>query len=696
MKLKKLLLLTLCVCMLLPMLLTACQDSAPDNIEVIPNRPAPTAVYLTLPNDADSETLRQAEILFDGLRAAGYEMVMGNEATHTPELLDTALEICFGALSGEESQTRIKALGDCAWGVQVANGKIYVVASAPFLLASAVEHVLSVDLTGKPSLDMTLAANEKTETLPLQAIFKDNAFSITITGDDSEEGVKDAKTALSKHLQTLTDVKLSSKGSITVKIDLLSTSVKSKFNMYWIKSNENEITISSKTKAGLKKATDTFYQMIRMLSDLEDAKTLQFPKSFTYAAPIYDELPTLPHLSGAVVYDANFDGAYTLIREGANNSIFNDYTKKLEEEGYVLRDTRVVDFEYYSHDEKNYHSSDKDRKNEYRLYTNDDYMVYAYLSGNTAMRVIGASIEEYEAYAAVNADTAQGDGKSFFAMLDIGGKNEGKPGAVYGQGMCLVYKLNDGRFILVDGGQWADDDLAATEVDRLYEWLLAHSDNGKIVIAAWLFTHHHSDHINVTWKFEERYGDRVEIQHFLYNFPSQDYAFNIPGGNIKKDYYSIRFPRMKNFLARYDCLVARTGQVYQFANCTIEILYTHDDFYPRIAKSFNNTCTVFKITIEGKSFLVAGDLEEPGQEHCITQTGSWLESDFLQATHHGYNGLLSFYQYIAGKTPTIALWPLPVGNSVKNLEANLWLKNSAKENVYSFNGIYFLELSEKE
>ena len=109
--------------------------------------------------------------------------------------------------------------------------------------------------------------------------------------------------------------------------------------------------------------------------------------------------------------------------------------------------------------------------------------------------------------------------------------------------------------------------------------------------------------------------------------------------------------------------------VYNFADCSIEILATHEDFYPDPLNIYNNSSTIFKITLAGKTFLVAGDLQEEGQIKHIKRTGTLLEADFLQVTHHGCNGQIEFFKYIVGgtlakpNTDTIIIWPLPKGEN---------------------------------
>lgn len=401
------------------------------------------------------------------------------------------------------------------------------------------------------------------------------------------------------------------------------------------------------------------------------------------AAPVNTSPVPLPE--GVTLYDGNFnDNTCTYLLENASYETYTAYVKTLTDAGFVLRESTKNEYEYLSFDSPNYkEGKDNDRFNEFRLFTNEDYMVHAYyLEGNKKLRVVVSDIEAYNDYAAVSATNA----KSYetvttptFAMLDIG--------AYSAQGMCFVYRLSDGRFILIDGGQWSDD-RTTEEATRLYNYLKELSPNGKVVIAAWLITHLHSDHMNIAWLFEQMYGDVAEIQSYMYNFPSYEYARSVPGSNLKVDYYTKRYPMMHELMDRYTNLVAHTGFTYQFADCTIEILYTHEDFYPNQIKSFNNSSTVYKITLGGKTFLVAGDLEEPGQKVCNQQAGNLLDADFLQITHHGHNGQIEFYQYIVNNEleDTIVLWPQPkkVGSSTYEKPANKWIVENVKQIHYAY------------
>lgn len=405
----------------------------------------------------------------------------------------------------------------------------------------------------------------------------------------------------------------------------------------------------------------------------------------------------VPTPDGATLYDGNFDNTVTYVVGNANYEAFAAYTKKLEAAGYLLKEERSTSYEYLSFDTPNYKAGgDNTRENFFKTYVNKDYMIHTYFcEGTKNLRAVVSPVADYEEYAAVNKPQAYKTVTTpLFASLDMGSYAD--------QGFCFVYRLSDGRFILVDGGQWAENK-PKDDAYRLYDWLKAHADydgdgnyeNNKITIAAWLFTHNHSDHINIAMLFHDLFKDEVEIQTYLYNFPSYEYSRSIPGNNVKVDYYTVRVPMMHRLLQNNNTLVAQTGFVYYFADCSIEILYTHSDFYPNEIKSFNNSSTVYKITLAGKTFLVAGDLEEPGQKVCNKMAGNLLDADYLQITHHGYNGQIEFYQYIVGldqagnfKTnDTVVLWTLPskeITSLYTRNAANKWIKANVPQIHFGF------------
>ena len=449
------------------------------------------------------------------------------------------------------------------------------------------------------------------------------------------------------------------------------------------------------------------------------------------------DIADIPVPAGATLYNGNFDATTcTYVLDKTTKAKFDAYRTELVNAGFELKEEKVTDYQFSKFDVTNtpsdgnytYNGNYKGNTtyhNYFFTYTNADYMVHTYFcEGDGGMRVIVSEIEEYEKYVDVRNDnkTYTDVTDPLFAILDIGGKditltkgtNAGSKITGVTNGMCLVFRLSDGRFVIVDGGYWNAKDTEGECVERLYNWLMEHADydkdgnykNNKVNIAAWVFTHHHSDHISVGWKFNQMYQakDNVEVENYLYNFPDYEYAISVPGSNIDPGYYTEWFPKMGDLMKRNNNLVAHTGFNYQFADMSIEILYTHEDMFPNSIKSFNNSNTVYKFTLAGKTFLVAGDLEEPGQIDAIKMTGTLLESDFLQVTHHGCNGQMEFFKYIVGldqngdfNTDTTVIWPLPKGEDLSWFEgtsaravAMRWLKEMfRKENDQENDQIHY-------
>ena len=212
-------------------------------------------------------------------------------------------------------------------------------------------------------------------------------------------------------------------------------------------------------------------------------------------------------------------------------------------------------------------------------------------------------------------------------------------------GMGYVIRLADGRFIVIDGG--ADDN---QDYIKLYNIIKSQCVTGEVpVIAAWILTHGHDDHYGNFFKFAQTYATTGEVivQNAIYNLPSGG-AGGLSDGAIDAATLSIPGIRL---------IYARTGQVHLVGGAQIEILYTHEDLYPAVINSGNNTSTIFRITIEGQTVMFLGDCESQEASQVVGRYGSALKSDIMQQAHHGYwAGSVALYQAI---DPTVVLWPSP-------------------------------------
>jgi len=260
-----------------------------------------------------------------------------------------------------------------------------------------------------------------------------------------------------------------------------------------------------------------------------------------------------------------------------------------------------------------------------------------------------------------------------------------------GAGLCHVIRLDNGEFIIIDSGNQGKQQL-------IYNALISlNGNNEKIVIAAWIFTHFHQDHIGGFCDFvdNDTYLEKVQIKSIIYN-PPERFFLDISKQNSAGDRANIiRWKGHLEKLQKTGTVVyqARTGQKYGFGNAVIEIIGTFDDlapFYMR-ADSSNHTSMQFTVTIEGQKLMYVGDATSNGLLLAAKRYGDYLKSDFVQLAHHGYgDGSSDNSFYKAVNAPTV----LHPGSSLSG-GAERWASNNAQK-VYSYgSGNITIELLSK-
>lgn len=250
------------------------------------------------------------------------------------------------------------------------------------------------------------------------------------------------------------------------------------------------------------------------------------------------------------------------------------------------------------------------------------------------------------------------------------------------EGMSYVIQLSDGTFFIVDGG-WCDSD--AKEADRLYNHLTALAGDNDIVIAGWIFTHCHGDHIGTFNFFVEKYHDSVTIKELLYNFPADTDIAN------SSSYYMLdnsaqRYSKFRSVISTYltDTKIVKlhSGYKFYYADLEVEILQTLEDLYPSTVANydFNSSSTIFTLKIAGQKMLFLGDISDVGAQKLNSAYTTALKSDFVQIAHHGLNyssHIKSIYVSADAKYvffPTSEGWYNQHGGST----ANNYLLNESK------------------
>ena len=263
-----------------------------------------------------------------------------------------------------------------------------------------------------------------------------------------------------------------------------------------------------------------------------------------------------------------------------------------------------------------------------------------------------------------------------------------------GIGMSYIIRLADGSFILVDGG---NTEKMFDNADRIYNLLKEYSTDTKPVIAAWMFTHGHEDHIGAAASFIEKYSDEVVIEEFIFNFATLEQYAAISGqtaGDLI--YYGVPalLLNIKAFLPDTKISTCHSGYKYHIRNAVIDIMFTLEDIFPSVLATdfvdINDTCTTYKISFTDanvyQTLLITGD---SGSKQCAAMLKKYpdteLKSTFVQAIHHGIAyGSYALYGKI---NPEVVLWPASSGRLMNVLyqEQNRYFveEDSVKEVVLS-------------
>lgn len=224
-------------------------------------------------------------------------------------------------------------------------------------------------------------------------------------------------------------------------------------------------------------------------------------------------------------------------------------------------------------------------------------------------------------------------------------------------GECIVVQLEDGSFVIIDGGPHNDHDTA-----ELLRFLQVNKPTAhKKPKVVWLITHSHSDHVELVIDFLKANADNIALELFCWNNPiiSADKEAQCYDGGAER--YEGHIADIERILEEQypdtPILNCHTGQSLYLAGCRIDVVHTHEDIFPAWVWNLNVASTTFKFNFEsGHTFLALGDSET---NNCIFMAEVYenmLDCDIVQVSHHGLNGATKeIYERIK---PAIAFWPI--------------------------------------
>ncbi len=308
----------------------------------------------------------------------------------------------------------------------------------------------------------------------------------------------------------------------------------------------------------------------------------------------------------------------------------------------------------------------------------------------------------------------------------------------YYQNMSYVVKTRQGKIIVIDGGYKTDNH------DPKYLYSFLQDVTGKNIphVDAWFFTHNHNDHYGAFLGIADLYPNGITVDTIYHRYPTADeintyFSGDSPSSRVTAlSYVPNAAKKLKNAEGgevKIETLNSihsgKCNSMLDFDEVHIDVLLTCEDLFKEVdtnttkysgtlansattafsnktlkqlvSTNFNESSTVFRMTVPGKTILITGDaafacgvvLQKYHNANALDNSQYFsLKSDVVQVSHHGQAGLQKA-TYVAIDAD-VALWPAPSwvynaaqsATNVRTYYARQWFKEWGTTNYVSYNG----------
>ncbi len=368
-------------------------------------------------------------------------------------------------------------------------------------------------------------------------------------------------------------------------------------------------------------------------------------------------------IQGATVRDGG-DGCQVQVIAGVEKTAYDAYLLVLESNSYTRYTDAKIGFNYSA------------------TYTDSNHVVnVVYSSYNKTLRVMTEPIGN-TSLPAKEVENTVARCQPLAISVGLAADNA----STHKNGMCYIFRLEDGSFVIYDGG-W--DHQSNRMSEKIYKVLCKNAPEGETpVISAWVITHAHTDHIGGFNNFIRSYRDQVTVKNILVNTPSGEFCTQTSMSS-KVEYFKNTLKMCKSS----NIIKAHPMQKLVLPGATLEVLYTLDLYDADTLDEYNTASVVTRLTIGEQSFLMTGDMSETSNQTLCEMYGSKLSADFVQVSHHGYiGGTVAFYNLVKAD---YVLWPASkIGyDEMKNKARNANFKSlSAKKLIVALDNISILTL----
>ena len=643
----------LCLLLAFVLMLASCQTGAGGGAET---NDVPPGGMLTLFGGEDDFQIVYSDGAGSDLRQAVTELktaiktATGKNPTVVTDVnankAGVAREVLVGNTIRDESKAVLATVSDIGWKICVKSGKLVIHGSDDSMVIEALEKLKTLWTNEGGTIKISSAINEsRSDSANRLPLLENGKFRYRIVysvkvSDQVEKAVANLviklENATGKSVEKVYD-STSENGSHEILIG--QTNRAASGTLYGLLKNQftyRLIAYSDSLLVGALSEEALLLGISQLTEILTTAISTCYNGNPTVSASFYHEGSTSEAAANLPVLTAGtLKGIYN---EGNDSNIlyytnvtaqdYTDYCAKLVASGC----TTV----------KSYALTD----NRYTLFSHAEYAAYvSWLPKVNAIRVyVGKPTVKYPT---VSEATAEGSKTPALWQLEVATKEAKSNG-----GMSYVVKLSDGTFLIFDGGF-----NYTAESDRLYQLLRDNTPTGqKPVVAGWFISHLHGDHYGGMQQIANRYSDKVDVRAFYYNFP--DVAAgktNAIASGLSK---SVEASMSRwSTATRYSKL--HSGMKIGFAGATATVIATHEDVYPLAFEDGNDTSTVIRLDIAGQKILFLGDAYYNEDAQMLsTLAAADLKCDFVQVSHHGYEGCSNaFYQATGAK---VALWPMNI------------------------------------
>lgn len=231
-------------------------------------------------------------------------------------------------------------------------------------------------------------------------------------------------------------------------------------------------------------------------SSVTEAVTQEETKREIKLVPVTaDDIPEFSGGTKKTVYDCG-DGVFMRHVTMVIKSEFEAYLNKLSGLGFVVVNERVSGNTRFV-----------------TLAKDGMSLIASYFDNDKSVRVIALPYDPYESYSDIYLPPAAvpDAAEPLFTMVATNFTSKIN-------GMSYIIRTPAGSFIIIDGG-WSGEGEAKKILDILNAQKL---DDGIPVVAAWIITHPHSDHVGAIADMASVYYDEIRLERVICNFVNDE------------------------------------------------------------------------------------------------------------------------------------------------------------------------------